>query len=56
MLFTPYYRTSLTRSVHGTGLGLHISRQFAERCGGKLVLESSSSGGSVFRLTLPLTD
>ena len=56
MLFTPYYRTSRTRGVHGTGLGLHISRQFAERCGGKLVLESSSSAGSVFALTLPLAN
>ncbi len=55
MLFTPYYRTSRTRGIHGTGLGLHISRQFAERCGGRLVLESSSSAGSVFALTLPLS-
>lgn len=53
-LFTPYYRTSRTRSVSGTGLGLHISRQFAERCGGRLMLESSSDLGSVFVLALPL--
>ena len=55
MLFTPYYRTSRTRGIHGTGLGLHISRQLAERCGGRLTLESSSSAGSVFALTLPVS-
>ncbi len=53
-LFAPYYRTSRTRQLPGTGLGLHISRQFAVRCGGRLWLESSSSAGSVFALALPL--
>jgi signal transduction histidine kinase len=31
MLFTPFYRTSRTSHVHGTGLGLHISQQLATR-------------------------
>lgn len=54
MLFTPFYRTTRTRHVPGTGLGLHISRRLAERHGGDLSLEESSSSGSVFALTLPL--
>jgi two-component system OmpR family sensor kinase len=37
----------------GTGLGLYISRDLAQRAGGALVLEQSRPGeGSRFRLTL----
>lgn len=54
MLFTPFYRSTRTRHVPGTGLGLHISRRLAERHGGGLRLEDSSSAGSVFALTLPV--
>ncbi len=53
-LFAPYFRTTRTRHVPGTGLGLHISRQLAERHHGRLWLESSSSEGSSFVLALPL--
>jgi CheY-like chemotaxis protein len=54
MLFTPFYRTSRTAHVHGTGLGLHISQQLAKRHGGRLWLDESSDKGSVFVLALPL--
>ena len=54
MLFTPFYRTSRTADIHGTGLGLHISQQLAKRHGGRLWLETSSDAGSVFALALPL--
>jgi signal transduction histidine kinase len=54
MLFTPFYRTSRTSDVHGTGLGLHISQQLAKRHGGRLWLETSSDAGTVFALALPL--
>jgi signal transduction histidine kinase len=54
MLFTPFYRTTRTRDVPGTGLGLHISKRLAERHGGELRLERSSRAGSVFALTLPI--
>ena len=54
MLFTPFFRTSRTVGVHGTGLGLHISQQLAKRHGGRLWLETSSDAGSVFELALPL--
>ena len=54
MLFTPFFRTTRTRDVPGTGLGLHISKRLAERHGGDLWLEESSGPGSVFVLTLPL--
>jgi len=53
-LFTPFYRTSRTTDVPGTGLGLHISQRLAARHGGRLWLEASSDAGSVFALALPL--
>lgn len=53
-IFETYYRSTRTRSVPGTGLGLNISRILAERHGGRLWLERSSDTGSVFALALPL--
>ncbi|HEX4744557.1 MAG TPA: ATP-binding protein [Candidatus Limnocylindria bacterium] len=53
-LFTPYYRSSRTTGVRGTGLGLNISRRLAERHGGRLWLETTGDTGSVFALTLRL--
>lgn len=54
LLFTPFYRTSVTQTTRGTGLGLHISKRLAERHGGRLWLEESSTAGSTFALALPL--
>lgn len=53
-LFTPFFRTSRTRDLPGTGLGLHISRRLAEQHGGRLWLETSTDAGSVFALALPV--
>ena len=53
-IFEPFYRSTRTRAVPGTGLGLHISRRLAERHGGRLWLERSTEAGSVFALALPI--
>lgn len=51
-IFEPFEQA--TQSERGTGLGLPISKRFAEMLGGKLTLSSKSVIGSRFILSLPL--
>lgn len=45
-------RESRRQGLEGTGLGLHLSRQFASLLGGELEFRSQPGRGSVFTLTL----
>jgi PAS domain S-box-containing protein len=45
-----------SRSFEGTGLGLTITKNFIEKNGGKLVVESEIGIGTVFTIILPLVD
>jgi signal transduction histidine kinase/DNA-binding response OmpR family regulator len=45
---------SPTRRHEGTGLGLAISKRIVERMGGTLSFDCPPSGGSIFRLSVPL--
>ncbi len=45
---------TLTDKPHGSGLGLHISRQIVEHFGGKMWVESSLGNGACFSFTLPI--
>ena len=44
---------TLTDKPHGSGLGLHISRQIVEHFGGKMWVQSSLGKGACFSFSLP---
>ena len=54
-IFEPFrqLQPSMTRTTGGTGLGLAVSRRFAELLGGSLTVESTLGKGSTFIVTLP---
>ncbi len=52
-LFERFFRGQNAGAVEGTGLGLAITQRAVERAGGTVALESSSAGGSTFRMVLP---
>jgi CheY-like chemotaxis protein len=52
-LFEPFVQSRHT-TQEGTGLGLTISRQFAQLLGGEITLSSQFQHGSTFKLTLPI--
>jgi PAS domain S-box-containing protein len=54
-IFEKFYRVDphLTQTPGGTGLGLYICRELAERMAGKIAVESEPGRGSTFVLELP---
>jgi len=53
-IFTRLYKCDKGRSEKGSGLGLSIAFQLAEKMGGQLTAESIPGQGATFILTLPL--
>ncbi len=45
---------TLTNKPHGSGLGLHISRQIVEHFGGRMQVESAPGKGACFSFTVPI--
>jgi len=54
-IFEKFYRVDpeVSRAARGTGLGLYISRELAERMGGRLHLDSRPGEGARFVVELP---
>ena len=48
-----FYSTYGTEQEKGSGLGLALCKDFIERNGGRLSVESAPGAGSIFRFTLP---
>jgi two-component system sensor histidine kinase ResE len=57
-IFDRFYRVRRpeTESIEGTGLGLAIVKKLVEAHNGKIGLESHLGEGSVFHVTLPISD
>jgi len=57
LLFTSsFYSTTGTRNEAGTGLGLMLCKEFIEKNGGKIWVESKFSEGTTFYFKLPIYD
>jgi signal transduction histidine kinase len=57
LLFTSsFYSTAGTRNEAGTGLGLMLCKEFIEKNGGKIWVESKFSEGTTFYFKLPIYD
>lgn len=54
-LFMPFMRGSNASNELGSGLGLYIVKEFVELHGGTITVESEENNGSVFTVTLPIT-
>jgi len=57
-IFEKFHRLDpeLLRGVGGTGLGLYISRELADRMHGSIWVDSNTDGGSTFYFELPLAE
>jgi signal transduction histidine kinase len=57
-IFEPFYRSAAVKSaqIHGTGLGLPLSRSIAEAMNGRLEVTSVPGRGSTFTLYMPCAD
>ena len=51
-VFDPFF----TDKIHGSGVGLSLSRRFVEAAGGSLTIAAREGGGTEARVTLPAVD
>ena len=57
-IFEPFYRSPSVRAaqIHGTGLGLPLSKSIVEAMNGRVTVKSAPGRGSTFTLHLPCVD
>lgn len=56
-LFEPFHRTGVSGGyVSGAGLGLAATKRIVEAHGGAITVESEAGRGSIFRVSLPVTE
>jgi signal transduction histidine kinase len=57
-IFEPFYRSASVRAaqIHGTGLGLALSKSIAEAMNGRLEVSSVVGAGSAFSLFVPCVE
>ncbi|MEK6579004.1 MAG: ATP-binding protein, partial [Bdellovibrionota bacterium] len=57
-LFTRFFRAKndTTEQIHGTGLGLYLTKYFVEAHGGRVEVESEQGLGSIFRIYLSIIE
>lgn len=53
-IFEAFYRSSRTRSVRGTGIGLAVCKRLIEAHGGRIWVRPRDGGGSEFGFSLPV--
>jgi len=53
-LFRPFFRGRLAAHIPGMGLGLYISRLYAQKLAGRLQVTNNPEKGTTFTLFLPL--
>jgi len=53
-LFDRFFRAGNVSNIQGTGLGLHIVKQYADLIGGNISFRSKLSEGSTFSVELPV--
>ena len=53
-MFERFFRAKSAEGIAGSGVGLHISKEFVELHGGAIELDSAEGEGSTFTVYLPL--
>ncbi len=53
-LFQPFFRGANTAQIEGTGLGLSIVKEFIEKDGGKISVNSQLNKGTIGSVILPI--
>lgn len=54
-VFNRYFRAENALNIQGTGIGLNIIKTHIENLGGTISFESTQNVGSIFTVTLPIT-